>query len=129
MKREPTNQPILAKDIRAKSIERRTFLGRFGVAGILGSTTGCWLHWGTGSGSVVCDGDPVGDAKLAQDNDPTDSGIDQDSDSSDLCSFVPEAPAPTAGACDSDRGDRKTADSDPTDPAASTDSDAGDPCQ
>ena len=32
MDREPTSKPILAKDIQAKSIERRTLLGRFGVA-------------------------------------------------------------------------------------------------
>ena len=113
---KPAGKPILAKDIQAKSIERRTFLGRFGVAagaaGILGWTTGC-----AALANIECDGDSAG-------TDTVDT-FDR-REYFDLCRAA--SPPSPPGACDSDRGDRKTADADPTDPAASTDSDSGDPC-
>jgi hypothetical protein len=68
---EPTIRP---EDVVARTIHRRTFLGRFGAAaGFVGlaALTGC----GNESDTADTDGDPA-------DADPTDPA-DQDGDSSD----------------------------------------------
>ena len=71
MKDDKKAPAIREEDVETRSIERRTFLGRFGVAaglvGIVGWTAGC----GSESDSVDSDsGDPA-------DSDPTDS-VDSD---------------------------------------------------
>ena len=71
--------PIRPDDIRSRSIERRTFLGRFGamagLGGLLGYTVGC-------EHTDPCDSD-VGD-EIASDSDGTDAPV-VDSDYADPC--------------------------------------------
>ena len=71
-KDDPT---IREDDVEARGIQRRTFLGRFGVAaglvGLAGFTAGC----GNGSDSADTDGDPA-------DQDPSDQ-VDSDGDPAD----------------------------------------------
>lgn len=79
MRNSESPAPIRPEDIRSRSIERRTFLGRFGaiagVAGLLGYTAGC-------ENSGQCDSDQ-GDA-IMYDSDGTDEPI-ADSDYADPC--------------------------------------------
>ena len=71
--------PIRPEDIRARTIERRTFLGRFGamagLAGVLGYTAGCE----TGNS---CDTD-VAD-EITSDSDGSDAPV-VDADFADPC--------------------------------------------
>lgn len=70
---------IREEDVEARTIERRTFLGRFGaaagIAGILGFAIGC-------EGTDSCDED-AGDSVMA-DSDQTDTPS-ADSDTGDRC--------------------------------------------
>jgi len=79
MSRSDSPTPIRPEDIRSRSIERRTFLGRFGamagLGGLLGYTVGC-------EGSSSCDSD-TGDA-IMHDSDGTDEPI-ADADYADPC--------------------------------------------
>jgi hypothetical protein len=88
MKTDKNKPPISEGDVETRSIERRTFLGRFGIAaglvGIVGWTTGCE----SSSDSVDADfgdtGDPVdadpSDSVDSDFGDPTDTGDPADTD-------------------------------------------------
>ena len=78
----PEDRPSIREDdVDARTIRRRTFLGRFGavagIAGLLGWTVGC-------EGTDSCDQDEAQADQLAADQDGSDP-ITADSDFGDAC--------------------------------------------